>query len=169
MFKQTTLGFGRPAATWALNVTVKIGGPQQIFVQQGNKGVVNIGATFVYDRVPPGPGAHVRLRGPRPRGRGGPLRRVERTKAYKTPQAVAIMLPGDPKVKDDTFMATDLLPAEFMEQLVVHEDADGDSSSSESCRSRSDASGVGGQELYHDYEGGVNTFIRASASPGGSA
>ena len=45
-------------------------------------------------------------------------RHIERTKAYKTPQAVAITLPDDPKLKDDTFMALDLLPAEFMEELA---------------------------------------------------
>ncbi len=56
---------------------------------------------------------------------------VESTKAHKTPQAVAIALPDDPKVTDDTFMATDLLPAEFMEELV-HKDDDSESSSSDS-------------------------------------
>ena len=42
--KQTTLGFARPAAAWALTVNVRVGGPQQVFVQQHNNGVVNIGA-----------------------------------------------------------------------------------------------------------------------------
>jgi hypothetical protein len=64
-------------------------------------------------------------------------RHVERTKAHKTPQAVAIALPDDPKVTDDTFMATDLLPAEFMEELV-HKDDDSESSSSESSVSSSE-------------------------------
>ena len=32
---------------WALNVNVNVGGPQQIFVQQKNNGVVNIGAPAV--------------------------------------------------------------------------------------------------------------------------
>ena len=42
--KQTKLGFGARPATWALNVNVNVGGPQQIFVQQDKNGVVNIGA-----------------------------------------------------------------------------------------------------------------------------
>ena len=42
--RQTKLGFGPRPATWALNVNVNVGGPQQIFVQQENNGVVNIGA-----------------------------------------------------------------------------------------------------------------------------
>ena len=42
--KQTKLGFGPRPATWALNVHVNVGGPQQIFVQQEKNGVVNIAA-----------------------------------------------------------------------------------------------------------------------------
>ena len=64
-------------------------------------------------------------------------RHVERTKAHKTPQAVAIALPDDPKEKDDTFMATDLLPPEFMEEFVERSDSDSSSSSSDSDSSSS--------------------------------
>ena len=66
-------------------------------------------------------------------------RHIERTKSHKTPQAVAIVLPDDPKEKDDTFMATDLLPAEFMEAFVEHGDSDSSSSSSDSDSSSSDS------------------------------
>ena len=40
--RQTKLGFGPRPANWELNVHVNVGGPQQIFVQQENNGVVNI-------------------------------------------------------------------------------------------------------------------------------
>ena len=49
---QTKLGFGARPATWALNVNVNVGGPQQIFVQQDKNGVVNIGAPAAQEPAP---------------------------------------------------------------------------------------------------------------------